>query len=138
MEEFETKLQKQFPLMYKDNVSVWVDEGWHKIVFELSNEIQKYIIATNSRRQWLIDNDKPFGELIEQVVVEQVKEKFGGLRFYYNGGDDYIAGMVSIAETWAENTCEVCGNRGVGRNLPWIKTLCDEHFVERKKRYENA
>ena len=33
-----------------------------------------------------------------QVIAIQVKEKYGGLRFYYSGGDDYIHGIVAMAE----------------------------------------
>jgi hypothetical protein len=45
-----------------------------------------------------------------EVVVEQVKEKFGGLRVYYRGGDDTIIGMVRLAEHLSFNTCEQCGD----------------------------
>jgi hypothetical protein len=57
----------------------------------------------------------------------QIKEKFGGLRFYYDGGDEYISGLVSMAESWAGNTCETCGEKGERRSGGWIRTLCDKH-----------
>ena len=66
-----------------------------------------------------------------QVVASQVKEKFGGLRFYYDGGDDAIDGMVRMAESWAANTCETCGKPGSVRGGGWIVTLCDEHAEAR-------
>jgi hypothetical protein len=31
-------------------------------------------------------------------VIYQVKEKFGKLRFYYEGGDDVVRGLVLMAE----------------------------------------
>ena len=65
-----------------------------------------------------------------QVVVDQVKEKFGTLRFYYSGGDDVIDGMVQIAESMTSVTCEVCGNVGRRRGSGWVRTLCDEHSKE--------
>lgn len=64
---------------------------------------------------------------IDQVVAVQVKEKFGGLRFYYEGGDETIYGMVRMAESMSVRTCEVCGNLGKPRNTGWIRTLCDVH-----------
>lgn len=73
--------------------------------------------------------------VVQRVVVDQVKEKFGGLRFYYRGGDDTVRGMVRMAESWASNTCEVCGESGTIRNTGWIKTLCDKHEKERQERY---
>jgi len=62
-----------------------------------------------------------------QVVAVQIKEKFGGLRFYYNGGDSTVKGIVAMAEAMSYRTCEVCGNVGEQRGGGWIRVLCDEH-----------
>ena len=59
------------------------------------------------------------------VKFDQIKEKFGGLRVYFTGGDDYIEGLVSMAEAWSYKTCEVCGERGKPNKGGWIVTLCD-------------
>jgi hypothetical protein len=60
--------------------------------------------------------------------VEQVKEKFGTLRFYYRGGDDYVRGLVSMAESMTEVTCESCGS-GAKTVWPkgggWVHTTCE-------------
>ena len=56
------------------------------------------------------------------------------LRFYYDGGDDEIRGMVRIAEVWASRSCEECGASGTLRSGGWIKTLCDHHEAERQQR----
>lgn len=64
---------------------------------------------------------------IEQVVATQVKEKYGGLRFYYGGGDDTIDAYVRFAEYLSERTCDVCGAPGKQRDGGWIVTRCDEH-----------
>jgi hypothetical protein len=66
-------------------------------------------------------------DAIPQVTLDQVKEKFGTLRFYYTGGDDYISGMVRMAESMSALTCEECGSPGRVRRGGWIRTLCDEH-----------
>ncbi len=68
---------------------------------------------------------------IEQVVALQVKEKFGGLRFYVHGGNEYILGMIRMTERLSMATCEVCGNPGLRRSGNWISTLCDEHAKEK-------
>jgi hypothetical protein len=61
------------------------------------------------------------------VVATQVKEKFGGLRFYYTGGDDKIRGMVFMAESMSYKICEVTGNRGfLHQKMGWFKTLSPE------------
>ena len=61
------------------------------------------------------------------ITASQVKEKFGGLRFYTNGYTDVIGAMISIAESMSYRTCEVCGNPGRSNNYGWISTLCDTH-----------
>jgi len=74
---------------------------------------------------------------VPQVTVAQIKEKFGELRFYYDGGDEYVKGLVSMAEAISEITCEQCGARGELRQGGWLKVLCDEHNAEREARKRN-
>lgn len=124
-EEFTNMIETQFPLMFvKPYGGVAVNTGWWPIIESLCINIQSHIDWWNLNRK-----DRP---VVAQVVIEQIKEKFGGLRFYYQGGDDTIAGMVRMAESWADATCEQCGKPGVIRNGNWIRTLCDEHEADRQ------
>jgi len=75
-------------------------------------------------------------EAIPQVTLDQVKEKFGTLRFYYSGGDDYISGMVTLAEAMSGTTCEGCGNPGERRGGGWVHTYCEP--CETKRETERA
>lgn len=96
-----------------------------------------YNFSLRTHPEWVsnqIDEDikgKKFRKIKEipaQVVASQVKEKFGTLRFYYEGGDEYISGLVSMAESMSANTCEKCGKPGTQTNGGWITTLCEEHM----------
>ena len=71
-------------------------------------------------------------------MVAQIKEKFGGLRFYYDGGDDYIEGLVAMAEDWANRTCEKCGDPGTKTVDGWVQTLCKKHMEERNAKVHGA
>jgi len=71
---------------------------------------------------------------ITQVTLDQVKEKFGTLRFYYTGGDEYISGMVTMAEAMSGVICESCGNPGKQTSGGWIKTICQPCETEREER----
>lgn len=73
-------------------------------------------------------------EKIRQVVAVQVKEKFGTLRFYYDGGDDYIRGLASMAEAMSARTCESCGNPATQTHGGWIKTICQPCQDSREQR----
>lgn len=75
-------------------------------------------------------------ETVHRVVVDQVKEKFGTLRFYYHGGDDVVDGMVRMAESMSGVTCENCGVPGTQRGGGWIHTYCDACEAEKEKKYE--
>jgi hypothetical protein len=60
--------------------------------------------------------------------VLQVKEKFGGLRFYVNcRRNEAMRQRIGIAADESFRTCEICGQPGRPREDSWIKTLCDEH-----------
>lgn len=70
----------------------------------------------------------------------QVKEKFGGLRFYMTCGSDEIYDLTDKAEALSLKICEECGKPGEERATGWIHTLCDychENWDKmRSKRWE--
>ena len=94
-------------------------DGWFNIINQLCNNIQHHLNWKNKD-----------GEVVHPVTVDQVKEKFGTLRFYYTGGDEYISGLVSMAESMSGVTCESCGKPGTRTQGGWIKTACPEHGGE--------
>lgn len=125
-ETFAKRMETQFPLMFANKYGGFaVGAGWYPILESLCTNIQNHI-------DWKVKQSQP----ITQVKVEQIKEKFGGLRFYYQGGDDEIHGMVRMAEAWASTTCEECGAPGTRRGGGWVRTLCDTHEEERNVRIE--
>ena len=125
-DEFAKRMEERFPKMFSKRYGgIAVGKGWWPILESLCANIQ-------SRIDWWNKNHEKH-PVIEQVVVEQIKEKFGGLRFYYQGGDDEISGMVRMAEAWADHSCEECGSPGTRRSGGWIRTLCDKHEEERQE-----
>jgi hypothetical protein len=76
------------------------------------------------RIQSALDADPKLKQIFSAV---QVKEKYGGLRFYVNGGDDNIENMITQAEQTSESTCELCGKHGETLNKHgWLQTLCTQ------------
>ena len=90
-------------------------DGWNNIINTLCKYIQNHV-----------DQNLRSDQNTEQIQVEatQVKEKYGGLRFYYHGGDNFIDGLVWMAEGLSTCTCEVCGAPGTQNKQGWIKTRC--------------
>lgn len=74
-------------------------------------------------------------EACDQVVAAQVKEKFGSLRFYVYGGDNYTQGVIDMAETLSANTCEECGVPGTIERSSWLQCLCST--CRKNKEYGN-
>ena len=133
-EELDKKLCEKYPKIFKnrngsmqETCMYWGfshDDGWYDIIDSLCASIQNHI--NNKRYQFREMSQEDFDEE-HQVVAAQVKEKFGGLRFYVDGGDDWVYGAISMAESISYRTCEVCGAPGKTRGTGWIRTTCDEH-----------
>lgn len=87
-------------------------DGWYWLLDHLCAAIQGYLDSNQHLE-------------IPQVVAVQVKEKFGGLRFYAIGGDDVVDGLIRFAEGLSESICEVCGSTNdVGCTNGWLLTIC--------------
>ena len=98
--------------------------GWYNLIYTLTNCIDNHV-------EWKNKRDKTD----EKLHIAQIKEKFGGLRYYIDGGDETIYGMIRLAESLSFTICEECGESGKLRSGGWMKTLCDEHEAERQARY---
>ena len=112
------KLLDKYPKLFS-NQHFWgfeCGDGWYDILDHLCGAITEY--TYNS----------------DEVYVDQVKEKFGKLRFYLSREDDVMHGMVSMAEYMSGQICETCGERGETRGGSWMVTLCDLHHDERTAR----
>lgn len=91
-----------------------VGPGWHKLVTSLVEDLF---------------------ELGWSGQLGQIKEKWGGLRFYSAGDTTEIMDdRISCAETESLATCELCGKHGYAKawNNLWIRTLCKQHGKEAK------
>lgn len=65
------------------------------------------------------------------VGVDQIKEKFGGLRIYLDNGTDELYKLCDDAERESLKTCQECGQRGTTTTSGWRLTLCDTHHTKR-------
>ena len=145
-EERET-LKQQRAENYVDDLysafGVECRDGWYDLITELCEEIMKAYT----------DEGRPM-----DLVVDQIKEKYGTLRFYYHFGgqsetiqsldvmgvggirmmsksvpfEDKIASIVAKYEEKSAHICEDCGSPGVLRpDLGWVLTLCDACYEQK-------
>ena len=142
---FET-LAKKYPALFKKSpiTYVGVGPGWYNIIDTLCACIySKYnqadrVVGYNQNKE-VIDQTKlaeaiALRDTAEQNLpaIIQVKEKFGTLRFYTNGGTDEDDHYIRFAESMTYVTCETCGAPGEARHNGWVKVLCDYHHNERE------
>jgi hypothetical protein len=74
---------------------------------------------------WLPLLDRLCAGLSQYAVAVQVKEKFGGLRFYMDTYTDEDRALIQAAEDESRSTCEECGAPGTTQSRGgWLLTLC--------------
>lgn len=145
-------LKKYEPLYHGYHMGFAHGDGWFDLINNLSavlcinwtrakNEYE-YVLenGTNWYGKTLSEDDiallkAKVQEAAEQVPkVMQVKEKFGGLRFYVVGATDEQYSYINLVEMMAGRVCEVCGKRGKTHRGGWIRTLCAKHQKERQEK----
>jgi hypothetical protein len=97
--------------------------GWDTLIQNLAAAIDREIEKDPS----LTVDDHENGKFA--FKVEQMKEKFGTLRFYYSGGNDRIHGLVEMTENLSGSVCEVCGTLGTlcrSNKGSWMRTMCED------------
>lgn len=141
-EEFEFMRRKPVPedgmiVNVYDAFGIEAGNGWYQLLYDMCKEIAEVLEAE---------------EKTDHIVVDQIKEKFGSLRFYYHfegmepgiqafdfigqgsirimpGKDDAyqkISKIVQKYEDKSKEVCEICGCEGTVRtDLRWIRALCD-------------
>lgn len=116
-EEMQEYFPKVFPKIFAGKYGgIAVGKGWFDLLNSACTLIQSHL-------DWKPD--------VKQVTAEQVKEKFGSLRFYVQGGDDYTNGIIAMAEQMSGKLCEECGAPGERGGTGWISVLCPTHRAER-------
>ena len=94
-------LIEKYPKLMKISY-VECPEGWYDVIEEAVEKLSKFE---------------------EHVRVEQIKEKFGTLRFYTDGGNEHTNTVISFVEYISGFICETTGKTDdVGYNKKgWIK-----------------
>ena len=99
-----------------NSLSKYLDESYREYVYKKFETCFDYspvdtwniviadlIIIMKKREEWNTEVN---------YQVRQVKNKFGGLRFYLDNEDDFIRGAVKLAEAQCSKLCNTCGSYG--------------------------
>lgn len=101
--------KRAFPGLYSGElIGFSVPPGWVDLVWQLSEQLE------------------PLG-----VQCIQVKEKFGGLRFYLERYGAGSQALIEAAENKSTRTCQECAAPGsLAQRGMLILTCCDSHLAE--------
>jgi hypothetical protein len=158
-EELDAKLVAKYPELYRNRFAPMTQtcmcwgfdcgDGWYEIIDALSFALtSQYQNAKKDVKFWTEhlgktvwsdrvgtqeDIDKAVKKLEETPcpVADQVKEKFGTLRFYVSGATDRHYNYIEFAELMSSKVCEECGASGETYPIGWHQTLCEKHADER-------
>lgn len=89
----------------RDQALASVGRGWLHLIHRIFDEHQKY----------------------PHIIIDQVKEKWGGLRVYTSPMHEDFDKFVIGVEHESFHICVECGKDGHLRGDGWYTTLCDEH-----------
>jgi hypothetical protein len=125
--ELQEKLFEKYPVIFRQKdlskqvtamcYGISCGDGWYTLIDEMCGNIQNRMENVNRSKSEE-----------EHLICEatQVKEKFGGLRFYVQGSDDFIDGIIDLAESMSYRICSECGNQSTPqKRRGWIYTLCN-------------
>lgn len=134
-EELQNQLFEKYPDLFsnkdKDIMSscmgwgIETGNGWYDIISSVCWMIKQHENNIKWQTEYKQKTDPDYQSDYFPVKFDQVKEKYGGLRLYFSGGDEYVEGLVSMGEAMSYKICEVCGNKGEPNKGGWISTLCD-------------
>jgi len=127
-EQYE-KWKMQYPLCFERTGScmdfgLQCGSGWFPLLGRLLSKIEAHLAEKYAAGF----HDPEYG-----FRIDQIKEKFGTLRFYVGGGDDQIFQWIVDAERESARTCELTGLSGTlhtKRGGFWLQTLCPEKAAE--------
>lgn len=143
-QDFEEFAKKYPDLMAKSGQEyIGVRKGWYHILDALFSMYCRRLESAKSTLKYAMENSNQkctrsipeleaevAAALAELPTIQQIKEKFGGLRVYIYGGNAEMEICTDFAEAMSSRICEVCGSPGKPRQTSWIKTLCDKHYQE--------
>lgn len=119
------QIKEEFPTLFPEHFFFECGDGWYNILYELIRKVYK----ENDRMR--IYNSMREEEGLDRIIytpvkIVQIKEKWAGLRFYYNGGSEFVHGLVAMAEAMSYYTCEECGFPGTINKGGWYRVRCDK------------
>lgn len=131
--ELNKKMVEEFPFLlphnrWTDKVSedydysyneLWsLEKGWAKAFgYELLCELKDALVEAN---------------YLDKYRITQIKEKYGGLRWYDFGAPEKAFDILRKYESLSYKTCFICGEPATHETYGWINYVCEKCLNEHK------
>lgn len=123
----------RFPFLYPRNrftdkpshlIPSWteldaLDTGWRKAFgIQICRELKRALLEDGGRKK------------LRRYRITQIKEKYGALCWYDQGGNEETNKILAKYEYISEHTCIVCGKAADYVTKGWIEPYCKEHLPD--------
>ena len=107
IDQIDNDIVRKYPFLFGKCFEFSVCKGWYPLIDRLCSFIEK---------------NEPETEIV------QIKEKFGLLTFYVDGGSEYLYELIELAQIESSKLCEECGSyQDVEKKGTFaIRTLCKD------------
>lgn len=121
------------------------EDGLRAIMVRIPDGWGRWISCSRGWYPIIIQLDHDLAAIDPDYELHQVKEKLGGLRYYFGVSEgtskadrQRMRELVREAEDRCEVACEMCGEPGVRHTTPhgWLRTLCSSCAATSEKGYE--
>lgn len=105
--ELSKKLSEKYSHLFRKAFYFECGDGWYDLIDALGKKL-----------------DPLCAELGDSFFADQVKKKYGGMRFYMNDSNDKMDDLISEAEKKSFSICHSCGSKSTTQANVWEAPLC--------------
>ena len=137
--QFNKELCEKYPWLIPTNR--WtgeVVEDYDYDYTELDQMPDGWRIAFGDQMVEELNQELVKGGFVNDYRITQIKEKYGGLRWYDNGNTKEGYNIINKYESLSQRTCICCGKPAKYITLGWISPFCEDCIKDIEDDYETV